>query len=268
MLCNIAGNLVPSLKQYCLALVVMSDTGGGTPVIDAQSVDFSYGRRQVLSGLSLQVARGEVFGILGANGAGKTTFIRMLVGLLRPRSGRLHVLGERPSSRQASRVGYMPQLSALYQELTVEHNVSFFARMYGMSDRPARSEAVEAALNLVGLWERRKDAVLDLSGGMRQRLSLAIALVHGPSLLLLDEPTVGLDPELRASFWEHFRGMAAGGTTLVISSHTMDDAAHCDRLGFLQEGRVVAQGSPAELRASAGADATLEDAFLYYVRRG
>ena len=119
------------------------------------------------------------------------------------------------------------------------------------------------------LSERHKDALLSLSGGMRQRVSLAMALVHGPSLLVLDEPTVGLDPELRASFWERFGDMSASGTTLIISSHTMDDAAHCHRLAFIQEGRVVAQGSPAELRASTGAaDASLDDAFLHFVRRG
>jgi ABC-2 type transport system ATP-binding protein len=126
---------------------------------------------------------------------------------------------------------------------------------------------VESAIRLVGLWDRRKDPVARLSGGMRQRVSLAIALVHSPTLLVLDEPTVGLDPELRASFWGHFRELARRGTTLIISSHTMDDAAHCDRLGFIQEGRVIAEGSPTELRAATGkAEATLEDAFLHFVR--
>jgi len=140
--------------------------------------------------------------------------------------------------------------------------------MYGLSRSAERQEAVDRAIEWVDLTERQKDPLTKLSGGMRQRVSLAIALVHEPELLVLDEPTVGLDPELRAAFWEQFRGMASGGTTLIISSHTMDDAAHCDRLAFIQEGRVVALGSPDELRKAAGGDATLEDAFLHFVRQG
>ena len=237
-------------------------------VFEAREVDFSYGNMSVLKDLSLQVARGEIFGILGANGAGKTTLMRLLLGLLKPRSGRIEVFGETPSTRVARRLGYMPQLSALYLELSVQQNIEFFARMYGLSNKRERHEAVDAVLDLVALAGRRKDPILRLSGGMRQRVSLAIALVHGPPLLVLDEPTVGLDPELRATFWEHFRRLSASGTTLVLSSHTMDDAGHCDRLAFIQEGRVIARGSPAELRAATGvADSTLEDAFLYFVRR-
>ena len=238
-----------------------------TPVVDMQQVVFSYGDRRVLDGLSLQIPAGVTFGILGANGAGKTTLIRVLVGLLKHRSGSVRVFGTAPSPKLADRVGYMPQLSALYLELSAQQNLDFFARMYGLADSARRREAVEAAIKLVALWDRRKDPVLRLSGGMRQRVSLAIALAHNPPLLLLDEPTVGLDPELRVTFWEHFRDLAAAGTTLVISSHTMDDAAHCDRLCFIQDGRVIAVGSPSELRSATGRpDATLEEAFLHFVR--
>jgi len=235
-------------------------------VFEADQVVFRYGDLAVLDGLSLRVHEGEIFGILGANGAGKTTAMRLLMGLLKPHSGQVRVFGEPPSAGLFRRIGYMPQLNALYLELPVEHNVDFFARMYGMARSSERHEAVERAINLVALWPRRKDPILRLSGGMRQRVSLAIALVHRPSLLVLDEPTVGLDPELRATFWDHFRDMASEGTTLVLSSHTMDDAAHCDRLAFLQDGHVVAEGSPDELRA-ATRSASLEDAFLYFVRR-
>ena len=245
----------------------MQNDVSNMPVVDAQDVVFSYGDRRVLDDLSLQIQRGTIFGILGANGAGKTTLIRLLVGLIKPHSGTVHVLGEPPSPKLANLIGYMPQLNALYLELSIQQNVDFFARMYGLSDSAQRREAVEAAVNLVGLGDRRRDPILRLSGGMRQRVSLAIALVHRPPLLLLDEPTVGLDPELRATFWDHFREMASNGTTLVISSHTMDDAAHCDRLCFIQDGRVIAEGSPSDLRAATGrADATLEEAFLYFVR--
>jgi ABC-2 type transport system ATP-binding protein len=235
-------------------------------VFEADQVVFSYGALKVLDGLSFQVHEGEIFGVLGANGAGKTTAMRLLMGLLKPQSGQVRVFGQAPSPGLSRRVGYMPQLSALYMELSVRHNVDFFARMYGLSNSSERRDAVERAINLVALWSRRKDPILRLSGGMRQRVSLAIALVHSPSLLVLDEPTVGLDPDLRATFWDHFRDMAANGTTLVLSSHTMDDAAHCHRLAFIQDGHVIAHGSPDELRATTRS-ASLEDAFLYFVRR-
>ena len=236
-------------------------------IVEASDLTFSYGSLQVLNGLSLSVHEGEVFGVLGANGSGKTTLMRMMVGLLRNDGGTLSIYGEPPSPRQAARVGYMPQLNALYQELSVRENVDFFARMYGMSDRSSRSTFVEDSIELVGLTTRIDDPILNLSGGMRQRVSLAIALVHRPSLLLLDEPTVGLDPDLRFMFWQHFRQMAESGTTIMISSHTMDDAAHCDRLAFLRDGRVIALDTPDALRAATGSsNASLEDAFIHFLR--
>ena len=192
----------------------------------------------------------------------------MMVGLLDCAGGTLSIYDEPPSPRQAGRVGYMPQLSALYQELSVRENVDFFARMYGLSDRTSRARSVEESIEIVGLTPRTDDAVLNLSGGMRQRVSLAIALVHKPSLLLLDEPTVGLDPDLRFVFWGHFRRMADSGTTIVISSHTMDDAAHCDRLAFLRDGRVIALDTPSALLAATGRpEASLEDAFMHFLRK-
>lgn len=247
----------------------MASMESGVPAVDVADLSFSYGDREVLKGLSIQVGRGTIYGLLGANGSGKTTFIRVLVGLMKPGSGSVKVLGEDPSPKLTEHVGYMPQLNALYQELTVRNNVDFFARMYGMNDRRKRKTAVDEAISVVGLSDRAGDGIQSLSGGMRQRVSLAIALVHSPSLLLLDEPTVGLDPELRAAFWDHFRQLASAGTTILISSHTMDDAAHCDRLAFLQTGKIIAQDSPAELRKATGQpDSTLEDAFLYFVRKG
>ena len=237
--------------------------------VEAQGLAFSYGPIKALDSLSLHIPAGLAYGLLGPNGAGKTTLIRILVGLLRPQGGRVQVLGQAPGRGIAQRLGYMPQLPALYLELPAWANVDFFARLYGLRDRATRRQRVGEVLRLVGLWERQGDPVHHLSGGMRQRLSLACALVHQPELLLLDEPTVGLDPELRVAFWEHFMGLVKGGTTLVISSHTMDDAAHCHRLAFLREGRVVAEGSPQELQAATGKPgATLEEAFLYSIRKG
>jgi ABC-2 type transport system ATP-binding protein len=162
----------------------------------------------------------------------------------------------------------MPQLHSLYTELSVIQNVDFFARVYHLRDKQKRAKRVEEAIRLVDLWPRRKDSVLKLSGGMKQRVSLACAIVHKPPLLFLDEPTVGLDPELRFTFWEHFANLTKQGTTLIVSSHTMDDAAHCDRLAFMRNGKLIAQGTPSELqRATGKAGANLEDAFLYFIHR-
>jgi ABC-2 type transport system ATP-binding protein len=237
--------------------------------VEVDKVSFSYGRLKVLDGLSLEVPRGISFGLLGANGAGKTTLIRLLVGLLRPRSGTIRVLGQSPSPKIAHLIGYMPQLPSLYAELSIIQNVDFFARIYRLSDREERKRRVEVVVKLVDMWQNRHKSVMSLSGGMKQRVSMACAIVHNPPLLFLDEPTVGLDPELRVTFWDYFSALTREGITLIISSHTMDDAAHCDRLAFMRGGRFVAQGTPAELRQATGRpEATLEDAFLYFVRRG
>jgi ABC-2 type transport system ATP-binding protein len=165
--------------------------------------------------------------------------------------------------------GYMPQLPSLYNELTVRQNIDFFAHIYGLKNRQQRQKRVDEVINLVELKPKRDVSVSQLSGGMKQRVSLACAIVHQPPLLFLDEPTVGLDPELRVHFWEYFENLTKAGTTLVISSHTMDDAAHCQQLAFMREGRIIAIGSPKELRQATGkVDANLEDAFLYFIRRG
>jgi len=239
------------------------------PAVELEGLSYSFGGTKALDGLSLTVNQGMTYGLLGPNGAGKSTLIRVLVGLLRPQAGNARVLGRTPGRAVAQDIGYMPQLSALYLELTAEENVDFFARLYGLAKRGERKQRVDETLRLVGLWERRKDPAHRFSGGMRQRLSLACALVHRPRLLLLDEPTVGLDPELRVSFWEHFQSLVNEGRTLVISSHTMDDAAHCQRLAFLRQGKVVGEGTPAELKAATGKEgATLEDAFLHFIRKG
>jgi ABC-2 type transport system ATP-binding protein len=245
----------------------MPDSSPG-PAVEVDKLSFSYGRQKVLDELSLEVPGGISFGLLGPNGAGKTTLIRLLVGLLRARAGTILTLGKKPSPRIAHLIGYMPQLPSLYAELSVIQNVEFFARIYGLRDRKQRTQRVEAVIKLVDLWQNRGKSVTNLSGGMKQRASLACAIVHNPPLLFLDEPTVGLDPELRVTFWEYFSALTRQGATLIISSHTMDDAAHCDRLAFMRDGRVIALGSPDELRQATGrSQASLEDAFLHFVRR-
>jgi ABC-2 type transport system ATP-binding protein len=238
------------------------------PAIVVNHLVFKYGNLKVIDDTSLEIEAGTSYGLLGPNGAGKTTLIRLMVGLLKPASGSIKCLGKAPSPADARSRGYMPQLPALYSELSVEQNIDFFARIYGLKRKEARTQRVEEVIRLIDLWPKRKTQALKLSGGMKQRVSLGCAIVHRPRLLFLDEPTVGLDPELRVHFWEYFAGLTQNGATLVISSHTFDDAAHCQKLAFLRLGRVVAEGTPAELRAATGnRETTLEDAFLYFIRR-
>ena len=226
---------------------------------DAVAIDAvskSFGSLKVLDDVSLRVRTGEIYGLLGPNGSGKTTLIRVLVGLILPDTGSVTVLGTRmPDVAVLGKVGYMTQQAALYPDLTVEENVRFFA---AVNDAEAD---VDEALRFVELWDRRHSLITELSGGMRQRASLACAIVHGPRLLLLDEPTVGLDPQLRIQFWDGFRMMTRSGISIVVSSHVMDEAERCDRLGLVRFGRLLAEGSAAELKAKAGSP-DLERAFL------
>src|SRR6266850_2014392 len=224
--------------------------------VDVANVVKSFGALKALDGVTLRVRQGEIYGLLGPNGAGKTTLIRAIVGLVAPDSGTVTVLGQAmPNLDILGSVGYMTQAAALYPDLSVEENLRFFAAISG-ADRN-----VDEVLKLVELDQRRKSVVATLSGGLRQRCSLACALVHRPRLLLLDEPTVGVDPQLRVQFWEYFRQMAANGTTIVVSSHVMDEAERCQRLGLVQYGKLLAEGSPDEVRAQAGTP-NLEEAFL------
>ena len=224
--------------------------------VSVEGVSKSFGQLKALDGVTLRVRKGEIYGLLGPNGAGKTTLIRLICGLLEAQSGTVDVLGRRmPQVGVLRQIGYMTQQAALYPALSVEENLRFFAAINGAED------GVKEALELVQLYDRRRSVVQTLSGGMRQRCSLACALVHRPDLLLLDEPTVGVDPQLRVQFWESFRQMAANGTTMIISSHVMDEADRCQRLGLIQYGRLLAEGTPAEIRAMGGSQ-NLEEAFL------
>ena len=227
-----------------------------TWAIDVNNVSKTFGEIKALDGVTLRVKQGEIYGLLGPNGAGKTTLIRTFVGLVEPSGGTVTVLGRRmPNVGVLRNVGYMTQQAALYPGLSVEENVRFFGAINGAE------EGVKEAIELVDLLDRRASVVATLSGGMRQRCSLACALVHKPQLLLLDEPTVGVDPQLRVQFWESFRRMAAAGTTIVVSSHVMDEAERCQRLGLVQFGRLLAEGTPTEIRTLGGSQ-NLEEAFL------
>ena len=224
--------------------------------VDVDNVFKSFGTMRALEGVTLRVKQGEIYGLLGPNGSGKTTLMRMIVGLVAQDAGIVTLLGRRmPDLDVLSRVGYMTQQAALYPDLSVEENLRFFAAISGADSN------VSEALKTVDLEEQRDSVVSTLSGGMRQRCSLACALVHKPRFLLLDEPTVGVDPQLRVQFWDHFREMAAAGTTILVSSHVMDEAERCQRLGLIRNGKLLAEGTPDEVRAQAGTS-NLEEAFL------
>jgi ABC-2 type transport system ATP-binding protein len=219
------------------------------------------GRRRVLPGLSFAVPAGQVTGLLGPSGSGKTTLMRALVGVQLIRSGTVTVLGE-PAGSPAlrSRVGYVTQSPSVYEDLTVRENVRYFAALYGMGAREA-----DAAIADVGLGDAVGQLVRDLSGGQMGRASLACALVASPEVLVLDEPTVGLDPVLRVELWDRFHALARAGTTLIVSSHVMDEASRCDRLLLLRDGELLTDCTPAQLRIDGRSD-DLELAFLNLVR--
>jgi len=219
------------------------------------------GRRQVLHGISCVVPRGSVTGLLGPSGSGKTTLLRAVVGVQIVTGGTVTVLGRPAGAAELRhRVGYLTQAPSVYSDLTVRENARYFARLYGLGAPDA-----DRAVADVGLGSAANQLVGTLSGGQRSRASLACALVGRPEVVILDEPTVGQDPVLRVELWERFHAMAAEGTTLLVSSHVMDEAARCDRLLLIREGRLVADDSPAAVRAAAGTD-DLEEAFLRLIR--
>jgi len=220
------------------------------------------GGRRALDGLSFTIPAGQITGLLGPSGCGKTTLLRALVGVQRIASGRLTVLGKPAGSSELRRqVGYLTQAPSVYADLSVGANLRYFAAVAGVD-----SAAVDGVLHQVGLTDRAGDLVGRLSGGQRTRVSLAAALIGSPRLLVLDEPTVGLDPVLRRDLWQLFHRLAGDGATLIVSSHVMDEAARCDRLLLLREGKLVAQDTPAELRRRTGTD-DLEQAFLLLAER-
>jgi ABC-2 type transport system ATP-binding protein len=230
--------------------------------IEAVGLVRAFGKLHALDGLDLEVRTGEILGLVGPNGAGKTTFIRTVAGLLRPTAGSITVLGQHPGRLVASRVGYMTQSAALYEDLPVVDNLMFFARLFGLSKADALDRATEV-LSVVELGGKERVPVRELSGGMRQLTNLACAMVHGPKLLLLDEPTVGIDPVLRIRLWEHFRRLNAAGTTILVTTHVMEEAERCHRVAMIAAGRALAVGTTAELRSAAGGG-TLEEAYLVY----
>jgi ABC-2 type transport system ATP-binding protein len=222
------------------------------PAIDVRRLTKRYGGRAVVDDFSITVGRGQIFGFLGPNGSGKTTTIRMLCGLLVPDEGEGTCLGfdiRRETASIKRNVGYMTQRFSLYEDLSIAENLDFVAQVYGV---PRRREAVRDALERLGLAARRNQLAGTLSGGWKQRLALAACLLHTPQLLLLDEPTAGVDPKARRDFWEHIHELAAGGMTVLVSTHYMDEAERCHQLAYLAYGHLLVQGTAAEVIAHSG----------------
>ena len=222
------------------------------PAIDVRHLSKSFAGKPVVRDVSIAVQEGRVTGFLGPNGSGKTTTLRMLCGLLTPDAGEGTCLGLdiRTQATAIKRLtGYMTQRFSLYEDLTIEENLLFIARIYGMDDRRRR---VAEALQRLGLAGRRRQAAGTLSGGWKQRLALAAAVLHGPRLLLLDEPTAGVDPKARREFWDEIHALAAGGLTVMVSTHYMDEAERCHDIAYLAYGRLMARGTVAELIAGSG----------------
>lgn len=241
---------------------------GGDVAVRTTALRKVFGSLVAVESLDLEIHRGEVFGLLGPNGSGKTTTIRMLCGLLEPSGGRATVagidVGTDPEGVRR-RIGYMSQRYGLYDDLTVRENIRFYASMYGL--RGARREArVEALLDDLSLGARREQMAGTLSGGWKQRLALACATAHQPDMLFLDEPTAGVDPASRRLFWDWIYGLARTGTTILVTTHYMDEAERCQRLGFLSRGHLIALGTVAEVTKAFG-QPSIEDVFIELQRK-
>jgi drug efflux transport system ATP-binding protein len=222
-----------------------------------------FGPIVALEGLDLTIERGEVFGLLGPNGSGKTTTIRMLTGLMTPTAGSATVVGY-DVARQAEllrrRIGYMSQKYGLYDDLTVVENVTFYAGLYGLTN-PERKDRVRDQLSAFQLTARAQQLAGTLSGGWKQRLALACATTHRPDMIFLDEPTAGVDPASRRLFWERIYALSEGGTTILVTTHYMDEAERCERLAFLSRGHLIALGTPADITARFGTK-SVEEVFI------
>ena len=237
-------------------------------VVRTHALHKRFGELVAVHALDLEIRRGEVFGLLGPNGSGKTTTIRMLCGLVLPTSGTAEVAGfdiTTQSEQVRRRIGYMSQRYGLYDELTVAENLRFYASVYGLVGRE-RDRRLADHIALLGLGERLKQRAGTLSGGWKQRLALACATAHHPDLVFLDEPTAGVDPAARRTFWQTIYDLAATGTTVLVTTHYMDEAERCQRLAFLSRGQLIGLGTPAEVTQQFGAN-SVEDVFVMLQQR-
>lgn len=247
----------------------MSDAAAVPPLaVETRGLTRSFGPVTAVHPLDLSIRRGEVFGLLGPNGSGKTTTIRMLCGLLAPSGGAATVVGfdvATDGERLRHRIGYMSQRFGLYDDLTVEENLRFYSAVYGVVGAGARA-TLDGHLERLALASRRRQLAGTLSGGWKQRLALACATAHRPDMLFLDEPTAGVDPAARRAFWTTIHGMAGAGTTVLVTTHYMDEAQACQRLAFLSRGHLIALGAPDEVPRQFGV-ASVEEVFIELQRR-
>ncbi len=239
----------------------------GEFAVETRQLEKRFGSFTAVDRLDLKIEYGQSYGLLGPNGSGKTTTIKMLCDLLKPTGGEAYLLGEQVGHAGIpARIGYMPQEMALYLELSIHDNVRLFGEIYGLN-REQIDQEERKLLRFVDLEKWRNTPVANLSGGMKHRASLVCSMIHNPELLFLDEPTVGVDPELRASFWEFFDELGSKGVTVVITTHYMDEAHRCKKIGLMRQGRLIAEGTPAKIIEDTGTH-SLEDAFLALARRG
>ncbi len=226
-----------------------------------KQVEQVYGTKHVLSNIDVEIAQGAIYGILGPSGCGKTTLVKAMVGILVPTAGTVRVLDTAmPNLNIMNQIGYMAQSDALYTNLNGKENLEFFGALYGMKGK-ALQEAIDQALHLVKLTDAANRLVSSYSGGMKRRLSLAAAILHQPKVLILDEPTVGIDPLLRRDIWNELHDMAEQGTTIIVTTHVMDEADRCSQLFMMRDGRILTTGSPDEIKARYQVD-TVEEAFI------
>lgn len=232
-----------------------------TASIVVNQVCKSFGKKVVLNQINLHVEPGQIYGLIGPSGSGKTTLVKLIVGMDRPTNGDIKVLGTAiPNLQILQNIGYMAQADALYTDLTGEENLAFFASLFKLK-KTEQKKRIAYASDLVNLRADLKKKVEAYSGGMKRRLSLAIALIQDPQVLVLDEPTVGIDPELRLSIWKELYRLKEEGKTILVTTHVMDEAAKCDCLGMIRDGKLITSGSPRELMKHYGID-NLEDVFL------
>lgn len=231
-------------------------------MLHLDNIKKSFGLFEAVKGINLKIEGGSIFGLLGPNGAGKTTLLRMIMGLITPTSGKITLFNSySPTDREARRkIGYMPQQLAVYPGLSVLENILFFGRLYGFSGGEL-SKLAEKVIGLVDLQTKKDELVNHLSGGMVRRVMLATALIHQPTLVILDEPTAGVDPSLRLRFWEWFQKLTAHGISIIITTHHISEASLCREVVFLREGNIVEQGTPSELMDRYQAE-DLENAFV------
>lgn len=226
-----------------------------------KDVSKSFGKKVVLNNINLTVESGQIYGLIGPSGSGKTTLVKIIVGMDRPSQGEVHVLDTAvPNLHLLQKIGYMAQSDALYTDLTGEENLAFFASLFKLK-KEEQKERIAYAAELVNLTSHLKKKVQDYSGGMKRRLSLAVSLIQDPQVLILDEPTVGIDPELRQSIWAEIRRLKASGKTILVTTHVMDEAEKCDRLSMVRDGEILTSGTPAELKEHYSIT-SLEEVFL------